>query len=253
MTALLRVPVVLPRRGGFARCSAYRGAQYGICSRPYETDPDPAWDCRRRLLACRHDCLHPGTGAAAGSCGRRLPQASAGRPAVTGDAAEALPAAARLRDRAGAGGPRDRGPGRRHVRRQRPDVRPRDALLHAGRRRIEFPGPGQPHLASRGYGRRRHLRSPYRVRRLPGPAADRDAAPGRRAPRPRNRQPRPLQVQRHRRRRRRRHAREVLRRLRPRHQHGVAAGRHGVGARQLDVLPLQPVPHSHRAGRQGAA
>ncbi len=133
-------------------------------------------------------------------CGRRgLLATAAGHPARPGRAAEAVPAPAGLQDRAGAHRPADRGSGRRHLRRQRPDVRARDALLHAGRRRIELARADQPHLAPRGHRRRRHVRQAHRVRRQDGHAAHRVSARRRRHPRARDRQPRHVQVHRHRR------------------------------------------------------
>ena len=102
-----------------------------------------------------------------------------------------------LQDRARPDRPADRGSGRRHLRRQRPDVRARDALLHAGRRRIELARADQPHLAARGHRRRRHVRQAHRVRRQDGHAAHRVSARRRRHPRARDRQPRHVQVHRH--------------------------------------------------------
>ena len=79
------------------------------------------------------------------------------RPPVTrldpAASAEALPASARLQDRAGSHRSAHRGSGRRHLRRQRPDVRARDALVHARCRGIELARADQPHLAARGHRR----------------------------------------------------------------------------------------------------
>ena len=50
-----------------------------------------------------------------------------------------------------------------------------------------------------------------------------------------------------------RQERAVLSRRRPRHEHGVAAGRPDVGHGQLALHDLQPVPPAHRAGRQDPA
>ena len=184
---------------------------------------------------------------------RGLPEASASRPSGSGRGAEDVPAAARLQDRAGADRPADRGSGRCDLRWQRSHVRAGNALLHAGRGRFELARADQPDFAARRHRRRRHLRQAHGVRGQHGDAADCVSARGRRDPRARDRQPRHVQVHRHERRRCRRQEGTVLCRRGPRHEHGVAAGRPDLGARQLALHDLQPVPPAHCAGRQGAA
>ena len=165
---------------------------------------------RRPGAAARRCARHAATAAAAGrpgrtrrrarraDCpGRRFQPQAAGGAADAGGTAEAVPAAARLPHRAGPLRSAHRGSRRRDLRRQRPDVRPRDALLHAGRRRLEFARADQPHLAARGHRRRRHLRQAHRLRRQDGDAAHGVSARGRRDPRARDRQPRHVQVHRH--------------------------------------------------------
>ena len=112
----------------------------------------------------------------------------------------------------------------------------------------ELPRADQPHLAPRGHQRRRHLRQAHRVRRQAGAAAHRLSAAGRRPPRARDRQPRPRTSTPT----RTATASPTRRRsfytgVRPRHQHGVAARRHDLGARQLALHDLQPVPAAHHA------
>ena len=112
----------------------------------------------------------------------------------------------------------------------------------------------QPHLAPRRHRRRRHVRQAHRVRRQDGDAAHRLSAAGRRA----SSRSRPTTatctstptpngdgVA---------DKKELFYAgRRPRHEHGVAARRADLGARQLALHDLQPVPAAHRAGRQAAA
>ncbi len=194
-----------------------------------------------------------GATAAAAATGFGLPAAPARRATGSVHAAAAVPAARGVPHRSGPHRSAHHRSGRRDVRRQRPHVRARNAIVHARRERHGHARADQPHLAARRHERRRRLRSAHGLRRQPRAAAHRVPARGWRHPRARDRQPRPLQVHGHGRRRRVGQARAVLRGLRPRHQHGMAAGRHGVAARQLALHHLQPVPPAHPGRRLGGA
>ena len=108
----------------------------------------------------------------------------------------------------------------------------------------------QPDFPPRRHRRRRRLRQAHHLRRQHGHAPDCLSARRRRHPRARDRQPRSLQVHGHERRWRCRQEGTLLPGYRPGAEHRVAAWRNDLGARQLDLHHLQPVPAAdHASGK----
>ena len=135
---------------------------------------------------------------------RRLRSKAADQdPDARGGGQEDL-AAARIQARARADGPGDRGVRADCLRRQRPDVRPRAAQLHAGRGRGRRAGSDQPHLDARGQGQRRQVRDAQGLRRQAGVPALRHALRRQRGSDDGVERRRGVEVHRHQQRRRRR-------------------------------------------------
>ena len=159
-----------------------------------------------------------------------LLQEGSGPRALSRRRGQEILAAARVQARTGP--LRSRHPGARadRLRRQRPDVRPRAARLHAERRRRRRARSGRPDLRARGSRWRRHLRNAQGVRRQPRLPALRHAVWRQRDPHQGIERRRGLEVHRHEQRRRRRQEGALRHRPRPTAQRRAPGERLRLGA-----------------------
>ena len=184
---------------------------------------------------------------------RRLRSQAADTGADAGGRGQEDLAAARVQARAGAHRSAHRGVRADRLRRQRPDVRPRAAQLHAGRGRGRRARSDRPHLDARGSRQRRQVRDAQGLRRQAGVSALRHALRRQRGPDDGVECRRGVEVHRHQQRRRRRQEGAVRHRLRPARQRRAPAVGPVLGHGQLVLQHRQRVPRAPLAERRAGA